>query len=83
MHRLEVELLKKRHLDVSPVPLGSNGAHDPCVEWLVATVNRRAEGTTRPRKTYKNLGWETVLALEDAYLIARYSAKEYEKEDAM
>ncbi|MEM0105802.1 MAG: zinc ribbon domain-containing protein, partial [Zestosphaera sp.] len=43
-------------LDVSPVPLGSNGVHDPCVEWLVATVNRRARGTTRPRKTYKNLG---------------------------
>jgi len=42
---LEVEL------DVSPVPLGSKGARDPCVEWLVAAVNRRAEGTTRPRKT--------------------------------
>ncbi|MEM1678402.1 MAG: hypothetical protein QXU96_06795 [Ignisphaera sp.] len=54
MHRLEVELLKKRHLDVSPVPLGSNGAHDPCVEWLVATVNRRAEAQPaleKPTKT--------------------------------
>ncbi|MEM2005694.1 MAG: transposase [Zestosphaera sp.] len=30
-------------LNVSPVPLGSNGAHDPCVEWSVTTVNRRAE----------------------------------------
>ena len=48
-------------LDVSPVPLGSKGAHDPCVEWSVTTVNRRAEGTTRPRKTYKNLGRETGL----------------------
>ncbi|MEM2288821.1 MAG: hypothetical protein QW503_07020 [Sulfolobales archaeon] len=42
---LEVEL------DVSPVPLGSKGAHDPCVEWLVATVNRRVGGKTHPRKT--------------------------------
>ncbi|MEM0453742.1 MAG: zinc ribbon domain-containing protein [Sulfolobales archaeon] len=30
-------------LDVSPMPLGSKGVHDPCVEWLVAAVNRRAE----------------------------------------
>ncbi len=51
---LEVEL------DVSPVPLGSKGAHDTCVEWLVATVNRRVGGTTHPRKTYKNLERETI-----------------------
>ena len=50
---LEVEL------DVSPVPLGSKGAHDTCVEWLVATVNRRVGGTTHPRITYKNLERET------------------------
>ncbi|MEM2578842.1 MAG: zinc ribbon domain-containing protein [Desulfurococcaceae archaeon] len=47
-------------LDVSPVPLGSKGAHDPCVKWLVVIVNCGAGGTTRPRKTYKNLGRETV-----------------------
>ncbi|WP_162097854.1 hypothetical protein [Desulfurococcus amylolyticus] len=27
-----------RALDVSPVPLGSKNAHEPRVEWLVATV---------------------------------------------
>ncbi|MEM0326663.1 MAG: zinc ribbon domain-containing protein, partial [Desulfurococcaceae archaeon] len=47
-------------LDVSPVPLGSKGAHDPRVEWLVAIVNRGVGSTTRPRKTYKNLERETV-----------------------
>jgi len=47
-------------LDVSPVPLGSKGAHDTCVEWLVATVKRGAGGATHPRKTYRNLGRETV-----------------------
>ena len=47
-------------LDVSPVPLGSKGVHDPCVKWLVVTVKRGARGTTHPRKTYKNLGRETV-----------------------
>ncbi|MEM1797063.1 MAG: hypothetical protein QXM97_04920 [Zestosphaera sp.] len=30
----------KIELDVSLVPLGLKGAHDPRVEWLVATVNR-------------------------------------------
>ncbi|MEM0486723.1 MAG: fumarylacetoacetate hydrolase family protein [Sulfolobales archaeon] len=43
-----------RHLDVSPVPLGSKGAHDPCVEWSVTTVNRRAEAQPalgKPTKT--------------------------------
>ncbi|MEM0379051.1 MAG: transposase [Thermosphaera sp.] len=41
-------------LDVSPMPLGSKGAHDPCVEWLVTTVNRRAEAQPalgKPTKT--------------------------------
>ncbi|MEM1819136.1 MAG: zinc ribbon domain-containing protein [Sulfolobales archaeon] len=41
-------------LDVSPVPLGSKGAHDPCVEWSVTTVNRRAEAQPalgKPTKT--------------------------------
>ncbi|MEM1879213.1 MAG: zinc ribbon domain-containing protein, partial [Desulfurococcaceae archaeon] len=41
-------------LDVSSVPLGSKGAHDPCVEWLVATMNRRAEAQPalgKPTKT--------------------------------
>jgi len=42
---LEVELA------VSPVPLGSKGAHDSCVEWSVTTVNRRVGGKTHPRKT--------------------------------
>ncbi|MEM4672082.1 MAG: histidine kinase, partial [Desulfurococcaceae archaeon] len=42
---------------------GSKGAHDPCVEWSVTTVNRRAEGTTRPRKTHKNLERETVIVV--------------------
>ena len=43
-----------RHLDVSPVPLGLKGAHDPCVEWSVTTVNRRAEAQPalgKPTKT--------------------------------
>ncbi|MEM4062211.1 MAG: hypothetical protein QXY11_05070, partial [Desulfurococcaceae archaeon] len=43
-----------RHLDVSPVPLGSKGAHDPCVEWSVTTMNRRAEAQPalgKPTKT--------------------------------
>jgi len=43
--------------------LGSKGAHDPRVEWLVATEERGAGGTTHPRSTYKNLGWETANAL--------------------
>ncbi|MEM4914120.1 MAG: RNA-guided endonuclease TnpB family protein [Desulfurococcaceae archaeon] len=47
-------------LDVSPVQLGSKGAHDPRVEWLVAIVNRGVGSTTRPRKAYKNLERETV-----------------------
>ncbi|MEM2852856.1 MAG: HEPN domain-containing protein, partial [Ignisphaera sp.] len=34
-------------------------------------------------ETFINANRARVLALEDAYLIARYSAKEYEKEDAM
>ncbi|MEM1596689.1 MAG: hypothetical protein QXS24_06005, partial [Desulfurococcaceae archaeon] len=41
-------------LDVSPVPLGSKGAHDPRVEWSVTTVNRRAEAQPalgKPTKT--------------------------------
>jgi len=41
-------------LDVSPVPLGSKGAHDSCVEWSVTTVNRRAEAQPalgKPTKT--------------------------------
>ncbi|MEM4814944.1 MAG: zinc ribbon domain-containing protein, partial [Ignisphaera sp.] len=62
-------------LDVSPVPLGSNGAHDPCVEWSVTTVNRRAEGTTRPRKTYKNLGWETVRSMLQSLVEGRKRIK--------
>ncbi|MEM4732577.1 MAG: RNA-guided endonuclease TnpB family protein [Desulfurococcaceae archaeon] len=41
-------------LDVSPVPLGSNGTHDPCVEWSVTTMNRRTEAQPalgKPTKT--------------------------------
>jgi len=30
-------------VDVSPVPLGSKGVHDPRVEWSVATVKHEAE----------------------------------------
>ncbi|MEM0257113.1 MAG: transposase [Saccharolobus sp.] len=30
-------------LDVSSMPWGSKGAHDPYVEWLVATMNRKVE----------------------------------------
>ncbi len=43
-----------KYLDVSPVPLGSKGTHDPCVEWSVTTVNRRAEAQPalgKPTKT--------------------------------
>ncbi|MEM4686431.1 MAG: transposase [Zestosphaera sp.] len=41
-------------LDVSPVPLGSKGAHDPSVEWSVTTVNQRQEAQPalgKPTKT--------------------------------
>jgi len=36
-------LIKKYLIDVSLMPLGSKGAHDPRVEWLVATMKRGAE----------------------------------------
>jgi transposase len=38
-----VNLVKKRLLDVGRVPFAPKGAHDPCVEWLVATVKHRIE----------------------------------------
>ena len=41
----------KIELDVGLVLLGSSGDHGSCVEWLVATVNRRVGGTTHSRKT--------------------------------
>jgi len=50
----------KIELDVSSVPLGSKGAHDTCVEWLVATVNRRTEAKPTLGKP-KNLERETVM----------------------
>ncbi|MEM3911795.1 MAG: hypothetical protein QXE55_05830 [Saccharolobus sp.] len=30
-------------LDVSLMPWDSNGTHEPCVEWLVTTMNRKVE----------------------------------------
>ncbi len=36
-------LVRKYLLDVSPVPLGTKGAHDLHVEWLVATMKRGVE----------------------------------------
>ncbi len=48
----------KMELDVSPVPLGLKGAHDPRVEWLVATVNRGVEAQPvleKPRTGNGNL----------------------------
>jgi len=38
-----INLVKKHLIDVSPVPLGSKGAHDHRVEWLVVTMKRGAE----------------------------------------
>ncbi|MEM3301786.1 MAG: transposase [Thermoplasmata archaeon] len=32
-----------KKLDVSPMPWGSKGAHDPYVEWQVVTMNRKVE----------------------------------------
>jgi len=43
-------------LNVSPVPLGSKGAHDLHVEWLVATVNRGVEAQPALQKPTKTLG---------------------------
>jgi len=40
-------------VDVSPVPLGSKGAHDPRVKWPVATVKHGAEAQPAPRKPKK------------------------------
>ncbi|MEM3802753.1 MAG: hypothetical protein QW183_07995 [Saccharolobus sp.] len=30
-------------LDVSLIPLGSKGTHDPYMEWLVSMMNRKVE----------------------------------------
>ncbi|MGB9830788.1 MAG: hypothetical protein ACPLSP_01805 [Fervidicoccus fontis] len=38
-----INIVKRFLLGMSPVPLGSKGAHDPHVEWLVATVNHGFE----------------------------------------
>ncbi len=38
-----MNLARRYLLDVGPVPLAPKGAHDPHVEWLVATVNRGVE----------------------------------------
>ncbi len=38
-----MNLVKKYFLDVGRVPFAPKGAHDPHVEWLVATVKRWPE----------------------------------------
>lgn len=47
-------------VDVSLVPLGSKGAHDPRVEWSVTTVKRGRRGTICPSETYNDLGQKTA-----------------------
>ena len=53
-------LVRKYLLDVSHVPLGMKGAHDPHVEWSVTTMKCGDRGTTRPSETYNDLRRETV-----------------------
>jgi len=40
-------------IDVGSALLGSNGAHDPHVEWSVTTVKHGAEAQPTPAKTQK------------------------------
>ena len=47
------------------MPLAPKGVHDLLrVEWLVATMRHGDRGTTRPSKTYNDLGRETVTMIE-------------------
>lgn len=111
MHRLEVELLKKRaseFLEESKLAVQRGFYDTACflaeqsLQLYLKAILLKLVGdyprTHSIRRLLSELGRilnsevlemfinanrVRILALEDAYLIARYSAKEYEKEDAV
>lgn len=111
MHRLEVELLKKRSsefLEESKLAV-QRGFYDTACFLAEQSLQlylkaillklvgdyprthsiRRLLGelgrvlNSEALETFINANRARILALEDAYLIARYFVKEYEREDAM
>ncbi|WP_157861123.1 hypothetical protein [Desulfurococcus amylolyticus] len=48
---------------MSPVPLGSKGAHGPHVEWSATTVKHGAEAQPVPGKPTTTQDWKRLVLL--------------------